>query len=243
MKIKLKLTLILVFSAFIGQAQCYPDRHNTTWFDSWLSCETSENPNPAREASHWIAYNLNETKALGTLKMWNINAPEILDYGAKEIIIDYSVDGKEWIEYGRIQLNQASGKSTYEGEEILDFNNLEARHLLFTISENYGGECAGFSEIKIAVKPTENDENAQCLIAEVYPNPVQAELSVYLAEKCLNDVYLAIEDATGRTVISESLIKLYETKLINVQGLEAGVYFVCLRTGDNIKQRYKIVKE
>ena len=81
-----------------------------------------------------------------------------------------------------------------------------------------------------------------CIIADVYPNPMVDEFSVFLEKKCLGDVYIAIEDATGRTVIAEETIKLYTTKTINTSQFGPGVYFVCLRNGE-ILERIKIVKQ
>lgn len=242
MKKRLSILCIAVFSSALSFGQCYPDRHSTTWFDSWISCEATSNPNPSRDNSHWISYNLGEVKALNELKMWNINAPDILDYGAKKIAIDYSLNGKEWIEYGVITLGRGSGISTYEGEISVDFKKLEAQHILFTIVENYGGDCFGFSEMKLGIEEAEDKNKDLCFITEIYPNPFQGDFSVYLTKKCLGDVYLAVEDAMGRTVIAEDVIKLYEKKQIGGQQLEPGVYYVCLRSGD-VKERYKIVKQ
>ncbi len=238
---KLIYITLLLFSSSQVFSQCYPDRHNTSWFDGWISCETSANPNESRGESHWISYDFGELYELNELKIWNTNDPDILSSGAQNVIIDYSVDGINWIEHGQETFPIASGVSTYEGNIITDFEGIKAKHLLITVVDNYGGDCVGFSELRVAVDSTKDDNEDICIIADIYPNPFNEEFSVFLKKKCLGDVFIAIEDATGRTIQDEEVIKLYETKLINGENFGPGVYFVCLRNGD-IKERYKIVK-
>lgn len=242
MKNLLYLVLFLFTSSQLF-GQCFPDRHNTSWFDGWMSCETSENPNEVRGETHWISYDFGQTYALNALKIWNINDPDLLDAGAQNVVIDYSLDGITWTEFGQETFPKAPGVSTYEGDDIVDFDGLKARFLLITILDNYGDdECTGFAELRVGVDSTKDENEDICIIADVYPNPFTTEVSVTLTKKCLGDVYLAIEDATGRTVSPESVINLYDSRIINTENLSPGVYFVCLRNGE-IKERYKIVKQ
>ena len=48
-------------------------------------------------------------------------------------------------------MNQASGASIYEGEEGPDFDGAKARYVLITPLSNFGGDCFGFSELKIQI--------------------------------------------------------------------------------------------
>jgi len=180
---------------------------------------------------------------LNQLKIWNVNDPDLLNLGAQNVIIDYSLDGINWTEFGQETFPQAPGISTYEGDDIVDFGGIKARYLLFTIVDNYGGEeCTGFAEMRVAVDSTV-DENADiCITADVYPNPVANDLTVTLTKKCLGEVYLAIEDATGRTIVAENIIQLNTPQQFDFENFSPGVYFVCLRNGE-IKERYKIVKQ
>lgn len=153
MKQNLIITLILLsFSANLAIGQCYPDRHNTNWFDGWISCETAPNPNSAYGDSHWILYDFNESYDLGQMQVWNSNDPSHLDYGMQEVAIDYSLDGIDWIQLGNYEFEIASGKSIYEGFQGPDFDGAYARYVLVTGLSNYGGECFGLSEIRIAVE-------------------------------------------------------------------------------------------
>ena len=245
-----KLTLILsyILLSNFSYSQCYPDRHNSTWFDSWISCQISPNPNTARDSTHWIMYDFGSAYKMQSLSIWNINAPEILDYGIKTAIVDYSMDGIDWISYGTINLSQGVGKNEYEGESILDFKGIVAKYLLITAEENYGGNCTGFAELKLGVDSVEvveilADNDSVCIIADVYPNPVTGqELFVYLKAQCVHAVHYSLKDATGRVLIENVPIGLGETKEI-LKGLElaSGVYFVVL-TSNYASAEYKVVK-
>lgn len=134
-------------------AQCYSDRHNTTWFHGWESCEMSNNPNSARGVSHWIMYDLGYIYKLEKVHFWNVNDPDNLQDGVKKVIFDYSMDGSSWVEFGEQSFEMATGQSIYEGQEAFSFGGIKARYLLMTVVENWGGQCAGFGEIKIGVAP------------------------------------------------------------------------------------------
>ncbi len=150
----MRVLTIVILSIFISSytaAQCYPNRHNTTWFHSWVSCEPSQNPNTTRGKSHWIMYDLGYEYKLKNMHFWNINDPQNLDYGMKTVVMDYSLDGNTWIEYGYIDCSIGTGKSIYSGEDLFNFDGIVARYILITGIENWGGKCWGLSEIKINV--------------------------------------------------------------------------------------------
>lgn len=130
-------------------AQCDTLRHNNTWFDGWISCEESASPNPVRGGGHWIQYDLGQSFTLFELRVWNMNAPDILDYGVRDVVIDMSVDGETWTEFGQYTVPQASGDPLYPGDEILNFDSAQARFVLITAIDNYGGQCYGLSEVRI----------------------------------------------------------------------------------------------
>lgn len=152
------LVAIIISFFFEANSQCYPDRHNTNWFDGWQSCEKKQNPNSVRGNSHWILYDFTHLYKLQNLHIWNSNDPENLNNGVKDIVIDYSIDGNTWFEFDRTSVPIATGKSIYEGIELLNFNGLKTRYLLITALNNFGGECTGFSEMKIEVAPITGTE-------------------------------------------------------------------------------------
>lgn len=238
---KIGFSIAFIILSFQSFAQCFEDRHSASWFDHWISCETAESPNEIRGKSHWIEYDFNTLYALEDLKIWNINDPDLINFGAKMVIIDYSEDGINWVEYGDATFPIAPGVNTYEGDDILNFNGLKARKLLLTIEENYGGDCFGFGELRIGVDSTQSGEDDICISAAIFPNPFGDNLNITLKEKCLENVFVGIENVLGKTVNSEIKIELYEQKIINTADLSPGIYYVCFRSGE-FKKRYKIVK-
>ncbi|MBK9255527.1 MAG: hypothetical protein IPM42_08575 [Saprospiraceae bacterium] len=78
---KIWIYTLLMTLCYSANSQWYPDRHSTSVKDTWLSCTTSANPNPARATSHWIRYDLGAIYTLSTSKFWNYNAPDNLNRG------------------------------------------------------------------------------------------------------------------------------------------------------------------
>lgn len=116
-KSHLYILIISFFSTPFISAQCYPDRHSTNWFDGWVSCKKSPNPIASYGETHWIMYDLGYDYVLNETKFWNANEPKNLNYGINDFSIDYSLDGITWTNLGAFNLEQASGLSTYEGNE------------------------------------------------------------------------------------------------------------------------------
>ena len=88
-----KLLILITFILFVNtnlQSQCFPDRHNSNWFDGWISCATSNNPNTSRGNTHWLLYDLNHKYKLGQMHVWNSNAINHLNDGVKNVVIDIS---------------------------------------------------------------------------------------------------------------------------------------------------------
>ena len=247
--------LLFVLTAFAKlNAQCFLDRHNTTWFDGWLSCETSMNPNPARGESHWIMYDLNESYSLFKVHIWNTNAPEYLNSGMQDIAIDISQDGVNWTSVGEFQLPRADGTSTYEGIDLLDLGGTGARYVLITGLTNHGGDCFGLSEIRIDVAEEEEEvitanQDLQrapgCLSARIFPNPVNDSSQAFISSTCgtSSPIWYDIQDLSGKTIRRGQINLLgQETTLaLNNVPLVSGMYVLLLRQGD-VQKRIKMVK-
>ena len=238
-------SLLISASSF---AQCYPDRHNTTWHDAWISCVPSQNPNSVRGVGHWIQYDLGHLYILGEIQVWNINDPDHLNRGAQEVVIDYSTDGENWTEFGSFIFEQGNGSSIYEGHDLVDFESLEAEHLLFTIVSNYGGTCAGFSELFIGVEGVISsvdetlNENV-CFDVQVFPNPHQDGFKARVTSECNELMDAQLFDATGRLIHSQSMGQVYGTQTIDFDqlALAPGVYYLNISQGE-ATGRYQVVK-
>lgn len=245
------LFIVFAFASAKSSAQCFLDRHNTTWFDGWMSCETSMNPNPDRGESHWILYNLNENYSLYKMHIWNTNAPEYLNNGMRNIAIDISSDGMTWNEVGEFQIPIADGTSTYEGLDLLDFGGMNARYILITGLTNHGGNCYGFSEIRIDVtdEVVTSLEDAPvasgCLEARVFPNPVSPTSKAFVTSACGNEpLFYSIQDMSGK-VLEQGQIPLFgeEAEIdLNTVPLVSGMYMLSLQQG-SVTRRVRMVKQ
>ena len=241
---------LLLFFLILEQgtfAQCFPDRHNTSWNDGWISCAASSNPNPDRETSHWILYNLGYTYHLGQMHVWNTNAPGFLADGISRAVIDVSIDGANWIEIGQFDFEQGSGSSEYEGFDGPDLSGNEAKYLLITALDNWGGNCYGLSEIRVDVHgithAAEFSMNS-CLELEVFPNPLNSGSKARIYAACNSeDILYEIRDITGRTVRSGQLTPTSGLAVLdlNAHDLISGSYILSVHQNGNTRQQ-KIVR-
>ncbi len=181
------ITALLFFTWSINNitAQCFPDRHSTNHDAGWLSCTTSANPNIARGSGHWIMYDLTFPYSLTELHLWNYNHPQFLNRGARQIIIDVSNDGTNWTHVETVELPQANGRSTYEGVNIMNFNNTQARFVLITVQTNWGGSCFGLAEVRIGVNSTLNCEPNLTLTADLTSRKYLAQQSINISSEVI----------------------------------------------------------
>ncbi len=146
------LFIITIFSSFTTYAQCVDN--GNYWNKSWVSCTTSTNPNPTRGNSHWLLYEFHEPQYITSSHIWNANRTGESGWGAKDIVIDYFMEGN-WIELGQYTLPQAPENNTYGGELGPDFGGVFLEKILITIlSTHDGGTCASIAEMKFDIDPT-----------------------------------------------------------------------------------------
>ena len=239
-----KLFLYLIISTFLiaeTSAQCFPDRHNTTWFDGWISCEESESPNPERGMSHWIMYDFAHQYELGQVHLWNSNDPKNLDQGVREMIVDYSLDGINWTELGAYNMEMANGKTTYEGFDGPDFEGIEGRYLLLTAKNNWGGDCVGFSEIRIqvhGVNAVEENLLSDAAGITIYPNPFKTSFKAEITTQNHKPISYRLIDVFGRSLKSGVINQPLETNDLTIQGagLQSGVYYLIVQQGESLSQ-------
>ncbi|MCB0655092.1 MAG: T9SS type A sorting domain-containing protein [Saprospiraceae bacterium] len=245
------LALMALFTAK-ASAQCYPDRHSTTWFDGWISCDMAANPNSVRGPSHWILYDFGEPHMLFNSHFWNLNDPAHLDWGVAEIAIDYSDTGAEWKSYGNVSLARATGKSIYEGQAGPDLQGLVARYLLITVIANQGGTCAGFSEIRIEAEASASTSQATTLAAwndpssplraQVIPNPFSSVSTLTIQSQDDARIQYQIVDVLGREVQSGQIQGgSAQTVELRGNGWFAGLYQVLITQG-NYRTRLPLLK-
>jgi hypothetical protein len=225
-----------------------PDRHTTSMTDGWLSCTTSVNPNPARSISHWVMIDLGDTYALQNSTIWNFNTPArvnsymqeswslsplpgALADGIKDMVIDLSTDGVNWVEWGRYSLPIANGSSTYEGSLGPNFEGKIARKILVTAINNHGGTCYGMGEIRIkgSISTTTSaaDPLAEASIT-AQPNPFSSSTQILLDDFPTKEVVMTLRDMTGR-LISQSTVTTVDgqaTYTVSGLALSNGLYIL-----------------
>jgi hypothetical protein len=246
MKLYYTFFIVALFS-FAANGQCFMDQHSTTWYDGWISCKKKASPNPSRTDGHWILYNLGHTYALGESYWWNNNEKDALQNGVKKMAVDVSDDGLVWTTLTEFELPMASGKPTYEGAEGPDLQGIEAKYMLLTAIENYGGSCYSFGEMKISVdyiSSTKDVSNlAYCLDVKAYPNPFTVSTQIAINTNCGQDVTVKIHDAFGRQIGNEYHTSNNGEESFTFQGdnLPAGIYFITAQ-GDKQQFRQKLIK-
>ena len=154
----LLLTIFSVFNVTPVFGQCLPDRHSTDGFDGWISCNLSANPNSNNGNTHWIKYDFGQSISMHDMHIWNMNHPNYLDDGVKDILIEYSTDNSTWITVDTFTCPRASASGFYRGFRGPDLKGINARYLLITPITNYGGGCYAMSELKINTGPKSETE-------------------------------------------------------------------------------------
>lgn len=232
------LAIMLLLSGQIGFGQAYPDRHSNVADDAWLSSSASQSPNAARGSVHWIRYDLGETYAMHQSQFWNINTPGMTNAGANFVIIDYSIDGNTWYEWGRYTLPQSNGSTFYEGVPGPDFSGLVARYVLINVISNHGNASLyGLAEVKIDVSPATvsvKDNLLKNVEITATPNPFNINTTLHLkGVDHLKDLVYRCTDVTGKLVASGDI----DGSQIEFsgQGLAAGIYYFSIIHAGGIK--------
>lgn len=243
-----KILLILVFIATSWQtttAQCYTLRHSTTWYDGWISCDESPNPNSAYGNTHWILYDLGYNYTIFKTLLWNANEPDHLDYGIQNYTVDYSTNGTSWTNLGDFTAPQASGSPYYEGDEGPNFGEVTARFVLITPTSNYGGSCYGIGEIRfnllynLETTDIENDFKVKA-----YPNPFNDNLNIVIKSDLNAPIYYSVYDILGRAVLKGEKQSTNSTDKIifNLKKIQSGLYFVEISQAGQ-KETVKVIKQ
>ena len=92
------------------------DQHSTVPTEMWLS--------GMGDAAPSLQYEFDKAYKLDQLLVWNSNQliESFIGLGAKDVVIETSLDGAEWtVLEGATLLNQAPGTDTYEANTAIDF--------------------------------------------------------------------------------------------------------------------------
>jgi len=109
------------------------NQHSTDPTEMWLS--RMGDPTPSIQYEFDKAYKLHE------LWVWNSNQPTeaVMGLGAKDVVIEYSTDGTEWLPLESVaEFAQATSSSTYTANTIVDFGGIVAKSVKITINAGHG---------------------------------------------------------------------------------------------------------
>jgi hypothetical protein len=174
------------------------DEHSTDETAMWLTA-------PLTTLPAWIQYEFDDVYKLSELWVWNSNQSieSFVGFGAKDVTIEYSLDGAEWTKLTDTELARAPGDVGYIANTTVDMTGVLAKFVRLTITSNWGGFMpqVGLSEVRFYHVPVKAGQ----------PSPASgsagAPLDVTLTwrpgrEATSHDVYFsdersAVEDGTA----------------------------------------------
>lgn len=127
------------------------DEHSTMPKDMWVGTPVGNEP-------VYVEYEFDSACKLYELHVWNFNMAfeSLFGFGFKDVTVEYSEDGVEWMLLGDVQFAQATGRSDYTANTIVDMQGVCAKHVRLTANSAYGtmGQF-GLSEVRFLYLPVQ----------------------------------------------------------------------------------------
>jgi len=127
------------------------DQHSIELNQMWMSGSTKPN---------WLQYDLGKVYKLQEMWVWNANqmVEAFVGFGAKDVTIEYSIDGTTWTALGGThEFARAPGVPTYTANTVVDFGGVQAKYVKLTIDNNWGGvaQQVSLSEVRFYYVPVQ----------------------------------------------------------------------------------------
>ncbi len=127
------------------------DQHSTDSTAMWMT----NSPMPA-----WIQFQFDKVYKLHQMLVWNSNQliESFLGFGAKNVTVEYSVDGQTWTALkGVPEFARAPGTPACEANTTVAFGGVEAKFVKLTINANWGAMApqTGLSEVRFFYVPVQ----------------------------------------------------------------------------------------
>lgn len=126
--------------------------HSTESMDMWLGA-------PAEGEAVSIQYEFPRVYKLVDMTAWNSNSgfEGFLGYGFKDVTVEYSVDGVEWMVLADVEFAQATGTEGDATTTVVDFAGVGAKYVKLTANSNWGGlfPDSGLSEVQFTYVPAQ----------------------------------------------------------------------------------------
>lgn len=162
------------------------DQHGTKASHMWLSAHSDK--------ADWIQCEFAKAYKLHEMWVWNHNqvVEPYLGLGAKDVMIEISLDGVIWQAIDNVpQFTQASGSPRYTPNTIVDLGWTMAKYVKLSITDSWGPlEQVGLSEVRFLhiptfarePKPKDGDETASIDVELTWRAGREADYhNVYLA--------------------------------------------------------------
>lgn len=125
------------------------DEHSTAMETMWMSDNVA--------LPHWIRFEFDAPYKLNEMWVWNANSvmEPVLGFGAKDVAIEYSLDGQTWTVLEEVpEFAQATGLEGYTANTTVDFGGAMARFVKLTIESNRSEmPVGGLSEVRFFQAP------------------------------------------------------------------------------------------
>jgi len=127
------------------------DQHGTAASTMWL-CEASG------VDSVWLQFDFDAVYKLHEMVIWNYNVEFelILGFGLQNVTVEYSSDGVAWTVLGDVDLAQATARSDYAANTIVDMQGVAAQSVRLTVNSIFGALTQnGLSEVRFLYIPVQ----------------------------------------------------------------------------------------
>ena len=127
------------------------DLHGVESTTMWMSSGVKPN---------WIQYEFNAVYKLDKLLVWNSNQiiESYIGFGAKDVTVEYSVDGVTWTTLAGVpQFVKAPGSTGYTASTTVNFGGAMAKYVKLTIDTNWAlvATQTGLSEVRFTYVPAQ----------------------------------------------------------------------------------------
>ncbi|UCD50666.1 MAG: hypothetical protein JSW27_24475 [Phycisphaerales bacterium] len=142
------------------------DQHSVDAADMWLGVPGADVP--------MIEFEFDQVYKLDQMVVWNYNVmfELMLGFGLKDVTVEYSADGTEWVVLGDVEFAQATARADYEANTAVDFGGVAVKAVRLTVNSGYGplGQF-GLSEVRFTYIPVQARE----------PQPADGDTGVSVA--------------------------------------------------------------
>jgi Concanavalin A-like lectin/glucanases superfamily len=187
--------------------------HSTTSSDMWLV-------RAAAGETIQLQYEFDRVYKLHEMQVWNYNVAFelILGFGLKDVTVEYSVDGVEWVLLGEVECAQATACTDYTPNTAIDFMGVAARYVRLTVNGGYGtmGQF-GLSEVQFlqipasAREPQPADAAAEVSVETVLGWRAGREAVSHEVSFGADPETLALVDTTAETSYTPAALDLETT--------------------------------